>query len=155
MKNLKRFNSENADSFSSSVDEIYMPQTSAAIMDPFGEFAIKALQIRDQAHIFHWQTNSFAEHEAFGGFYEGYLGELDDLIEMVMGIKGRPSFGQATITVKDYSVECVNELLDECRYLFKERLNAICDEKMHEEIFDQARLVLARVDKLKYLLTLR
>lgn len=156
MKNLKKFNhTENADSFSTSVDEFYTPPIADVTSSPFGDFALKALQIRDQAHIFHWQTHSFAEHEAFGSFYEGYLEELDDLIEMIMGILDRPRFGTSTIQVKDHSVEAITEFFNDCRLLFCEGLEKICDDDKHEEIFDQARLVLARIDKLKYLLTLR
>ena len=30
--------------------------------DQFGQFSLKLLAARDQAHVFHWQTDSFAQH---------------------------------------------------------------------------------------------
>ena len=59
--------------------------------------------------VFHWQTQhkvgSFAQHEAFGKFYDEFLENVDLLVELIMGIKERPIFGNnATITLKD-SVE--------------------------------------------------
>jgi hypothetical protein len=47
------------------------------------------LTLQNQLRIFHWQTTSYAEHEAFGKAY-GDLGDLiDTFIETMMGKKGR------------------------------------------------------------------
>ena len=47
------------------------------------------IQFQQQLRIFHWQTDSYAQHRAFGSAYE----ELDDLIdtfvETFMGIFGK------------------------------------------------------------------
>ena len=123
--------------------------------DSYGTYFASLLGLRDQAHIFHWQTESFARHQAFGDFYTAFLAATDVLAEMIMGIKGRPVLGgPATINLVDYSDAAVETFIEDSYSLLGEELKAICDEVEHEEVFDQARVILAEVDKLKYLLTL-
>lgn len=47
------------------------------------------LTLQNQLKIFHWQTTSFAEHEAFGKAYEDLEDLIDSFIETMMGKKGR------------------------------------------------------------------
>lgn len=121
----------------------------------YGTFFISLLGLRDQAHIFHWQTRSFAQHEAFGNFYEAFLEATDVLAEMLMGIKGRPVLGMnATISLKDYSEEAVSTFIEDSYQLMRVQLEMICNSTEHESVFDQAGVIVAELDKLKYLLTL-
>lgn len=49
------------------------------------------LQSRNQAHIYHWQTQgmgSFAAHTALGAYYEGIIGIVDGLVESIQGRYG-------------------------------------------------------------------
>lgn len=43
---------------------------------------------RNYSHIFHWNTRSFAEHQALGSFYEDIIEELDTFIEQFQGAFG-------------------------------------------------------------------
>lgn len=123
--------------------------------EAYGTFFIGLLGLRDQAHIFHWQTRSFAQHEAFGNFYEAFLEATDVLAEMLMGIKGRPVLGvNATISLKDYSDVAVSTFIEDSYQLMGVQLEMICNSAENEEVFDQARIIVAEIDKLKYLLTL-
>jgi hypothetical protein len=123
--------------------------------DELGRYFIRLLAIRDQAHIFHWQTESFAQHEAFGEFYETFLTNVDAMVEMVMGLKGRPMFGEgASIMISDYSPEAINGFFESAYPVFGNKLEMVCSPDENEEIFDQARVIVADIDKLKYLLTL-
>jgi len=121
--------------------------------DEFGNFALKLLAARDQAHVFHWQTQSFAQHEAFGGFYEEFLTNVDALIESMMGIKERPNFGEATITISNYSDGVIAGFFEHLYEVINDEIKLVIDP-MHEEIYDLARIITAQIDKLKYLLTL-
>jgi len=124
--------------------------------DKLGRYFTRLLAIRDQAHVFHWQTNSFAQHEAFGEFYEDFLEGVDEMVEAIMGIKGRPTFGEgASIIISDYSPENINRFFESAYPVFDNELSAICDSEVNEEIFDLARAILANIDKLKYLMTLK
>ena len=49
------------------------------------------LESRNQAHIFHWQTNgagSFATHTALQAYYEGIIPLIDALVESHQGKNG-------------------------------------------------------------------
>lgn len=43
------------------------------------------MQSRNQAHIFHLQTTSFAAHKALGEYYEEIVGLIDGLVESYQG----------------------------------------------------------------------
>lgn len=53
-----------------------------------GTLASHLLFSQTQAHIFHLQTDSYAEHKALQGFYEGIDGLADSLIESYQGQNG-------------------------------------------------------------------
>lgn len=44
---------------------------------------------RDQAHVYHLLTNSYAQHKALGKYYEKITDLLDDYAEAYMGRYGR------------------------------------------------------------------
>ena len=46
------------------------------------------LHSRTQVHIFHWQTKSYAEHNALGSYYEEIVDLLDGLVESYQGKYG-------------------------------------------------------------------
>jgi len=121
--------------------------------DDFGNFALKLLAARDQAHVFHWQTESFAQHEAFGKFYDEFLENVDELVEVMMGIKERPNFGDASITLKNYSEGAIAEFFEALYEVINGEIKLVIDP-MHEEVYDLARVITAQIDKLKYLLSL-
>ena len=123
--------------------------------EAYGTYFVSLLGLRDQAHIFHWQTKSYARHNAFGDFYDTFIYNMDLLAEMIMGIKGRPQMGMnATISLVDYSDESVTKFITDACDLLGPQLEMICNSTEHEEVFDQARVITAEIDKLKYLLTL-
>jgi DNA-binding ferritin-like protein len=138
-------------SFSDFINEGFNADTPSG--NDLGNFALKLLAARDQAHIFHWQTKSYARHEAFGEFYEDFLTNVDDLVESIMGIIERPSFGQATITLKDYSEGAIAEFFERLYRVINEEIKIVIDP-MHEEIYDLSRVITSQIDKLKYLLSL-
>ena len=60
------------------------------------------LHSRTQTHVFHWQTRSFAEHMALGGYYEGIVALLDGLVESYQGKYGIMR-GFETFPIADYT----------------------------------------------------
>lgn len=52
---------------------------------PAGQFAAMVLLGRDLAHRAHWKTQSYSEHMALQGFYEGILDVLDVFVERFQG----------------------------------------------------------------------
>ena len=54
----------------------------------FTQLVSKLLHSRNQVHIFHLQTKSYAEHIALNDYYDGVLGLFDGLIESYQGKHG-------------------------------------------------------------------
>jgi hypothetical protein len=54
----------------------------------FTQLVSKLLHSRNQVHIFHLQTKSFAEHNALNDYYDGVLDLFDSLIESYQGKHG-------------------------------------------------------------------
>lgn len=52
------------------------------------KFVSTLMQSRDQAHIFHLQTNSYAAHKALNSYYEDIVDLIDGLIESYQGKYG-------------------------------------------------------------------
>lgn len=40
---------------------------------------------RNAAHLAHWRTSSYAQHQALGAFYDDLVGKIDAIVEMYQG----------------------------------------------------------------------
>ena len=49
------------------------------------ELVGKVFCARNLTHLQHWKTKSYAEHQAFGDFYEGIIELIDKLVETYQG----------------------------------------------------------------------
>jgi len=57
-------------------------------MEPYALFIGTLMQSRNQAHIYHLQTNSFAAHKALQEYYEEIVDLVDGLVESYQGKYG-------------------------------------------------------------------
>lgn len=113
------------------------------------------MYIRDQSHLFHWQTFSYSEHEAFQEHYESYVDKLDNLVENIISITGkRPKFEGKSINLKDYSKENVMLFLNECEAILTCDVKTFVAETF-TEIYSLIDEILNDLNKLKYRLTLK
>lgn len=119
------------------------------------ELFIKFLWVRDQAHVFHWQTKLNTEHVTLGQFYDDYLDEIDELAESIFGKYGKTfEVGKYKIELVDYSEINLKKYLDELTFLFTKEFklyfpNTIENIDLYHIIGD----ILELVNKLKYLLS--
>lgn len=111
------------------------------------------IQFQSQLRIFHWQTDSYAKHKAYGKAYANLDALVDSFVETYMGIYGRnkPNI-TFNITIKslqsdEVSKTVLNEFLD---YL-KELRNFVSKDTDLQNIVDS---ISSEVNQLKYLLTL-
>lgn len=111
------------------------------------------VQFQQQLRIFHWQTDSYAQHKAFGSAYE----ELDDLVdtfvETYMGVFGRSKPTVVfQIELKPLSSPAVvNEVL----LSFEEYLRDMSlDLKEFTDLLNIRDSIIGEVNKLRYLLSL-
>jgi DNA-binding ferritin-like protein len=112
------------------------------------------IQFQQQLRIFHWQTDSYAAHEAFGEAYKNLDDLVDTFVEEYMGRFGR---SKPTTTFAIELKPLVNmELVDSVLFNFIQYL-----EDMDKQIRTETNLLNIRdemkslVRKLQYLLTLK
>ena len=121
------------------------------------KIVLKCLQIQAQMRILHWQTTSYAEHVAFGSFYDVADEIIDKLIEAIQGKYGRIMLGGIeSLQISDYSNLKLNVFLMDIEFfffndIFLSGLDRIKDSEI-ENIIQEFR---GELDKLKYLLTLK
>ena len=119
------------------------------------EIIVNLLAAQNQMKIFHWQTDSYAQHKAFDKVYKNLSNLIDDFVEVCMGKHGRPDFGGEfniplfdfkSINVNDYITSVIEFLLS---------LNAVYQPELDSDILNIRDEILAEFDRLKYLLTLK
>lgn len=104
----------------------------------------------EELHLLHWQTTSYAQHQALGGLYDYVHGFKDGVIEKLMGYMGkRPKAFKIESLKEATPMMVVNELSKFAYdlYLWAGE-NKYCDvENLAQELSGEAA-------KTKYLLTL-
>ena len=83
------------------------------------EFISRVFWTRNQAHIMHWKTKSYAEHQALGSFYKDLIKNLDKLIEACQGSKG--IIGHVNLACKDESIDIIKCLTDDANWISRNR----------------------------------
>lgn len=118
---------------------------------------LKSLQMQAEMKILHWQTTAYAEHMAFGGFYEAVEPLIDNLIECVQGKYGRIMIGGIdSIQVSDYNNLKINIFLMDMDAFFTSEIWTCGINKMTDtEIANIVDEIKSELDKLRYLLTLK
>jgi hypothetical protein len=110
----------------------------------------KLTYFHEQLHLTHWQTKSYAEHQALGGLYDYVHDFKDGVIEKLMGYTGkRPGVYkiEALSTIDANSV--VRALMD-----FSSNLKAYGEVNGYHDIANLADALSGEAAKVRYLLTL-
>ena len=116
------------------------------------ELLANIIQIQGQLRILHWQTESYAEHNAFGMTYDNLDDKFDRLIEVYSGKYRRPAFGGVKeISFADLSVLKVDAFIESMDDFMTNAFMAEQDSEL-ANIRDEIR---ADLMQLKYLLTLK
>ena len=109
------------------------------------------LEIQNQAQVLHWQTTSYAKHQALGGFYDGFGDLVDGFLEVYMGNVGRPTVSGGTMlkNISEMSPEMfILEVID---FLKLQKEEVPSDFTDLQNILDE---MIALANKTKYLFTL-
>lgn len=115
--------------------------------------AAKLTYFVDQLHLLHWQTTSFAEHQALGGLYDKVFDFKDDIVEKIMGYSSKRPKAMKHDMLRDYSIGISNSVVSDLISFAKEleeygEANNMCD------IENIAQSLSGEAAKTKYLLTL-
>jgi hypothetical protein len=113
------------------------------------------LGIPSQFKVMHWQTQSYSMHIAYGDAYDKISGLADDFLEVYMGKYGRPTLEDGE------SIELINiGEMDPIQYIdtvieFLISLNQELDDSQDSDLLNIRDEMMATLNKLKYLLTLK
>lgn len=114
------------------------------------ELISRVFKTRNQAHLAHWKTKSFAEHEALGSFYDELIDKIDGLVEACQGSKG--IIGHVDLSCKDESVDIIKCLTDDANFISRNRAKIGHGVPALENILDEiVGLYLTTLYKLKNL----
>ena len=110
----------------------------------------KLTYFHEQLHLTHWQTKSYAEHQALGGLYDYVHDFKDGVIEKLMGYTGkRPAPYKIEPLTNCTGNECVSNLLS-----FASSLKSYAESNSYHDIANLADALSGEAAKTKYLLTL-
>lgn len=114
------------------------------------ELVAMCFQTRNHAHLTHWKTKSYAEHQALGSFYDDLIDILDKLVEACQGSKG--IIGHVDLSAKDESVDIIKRLTADANWISKNRTKLGHGVPALENIIDElVGLYLSTLYKLKNL----
>lgn len=117
---------------------------------------MKMVNFQQQMRILHWQTTSYARHNAYGQIYDSLDGLIDKYVEICMGKYGRIELKDTNskLELKNMKELSINEYLNEFANFLIE-LTEIFNPKEDSDVLNLRDEMLSEVNKLKYLLTLK
>jgi len=112
--------------------------------------AAKLTYFHEQLHLLHWQTQSYATHQALGSLYDYVHDFKDGLVEKLMGYIGRrPGIYKIEPLSNISSMDVVKDL-----GVFASQLKAYGEANSFHDICNLADALSGEAAKTKYLLTL-
>jgi hypothetical protein len=121
-------------------------------MATFVEFLSTLNSAKQQAIFWHNQTEVYSEHKTLNGFYDEILEHLDDLVESVAGIYGRPQ-GYSVVEPTDWvsTDETIVYFKALYTYVETERKGLYSESWIQQQIDNISQLIAQTI----YLLTLK
>ena len=113
------------------------------------ELICRTFYSRNEAHLAHWRTKSFAEHKALDEFYNGVIEAIDEIVEAYQG-----SFGIIKkLPEEEYKeMEILDRLQDDAKWINKNRSKIARNVPSLENLVDELTdLYLTTIYKLKFL----
>lgn len=116
------------------------------------EIASTLVAIQTQLRFFHWQTKSYARHQAYGGTYSAMDGLIDNFVEVLMGKYGRVPALQ--FKVYNRNEKDINAFIQETiSYLLN--LDSVLNKDTDTDLLNIRDEMIAEFNKLRYLITLK
>jgi len=119
--------------------------------DDFCDMMCNILHSRNQAHVFHLQTPSFAEHKALNDFYDGIVPLFDGIIESYQGkygiMKNYKSFKIEQYKNGKKTISYFERLLD----IIDENRDSVEDSFIQNQIDTVQELINSTIYKLRFL----
>lgn len=119
-------------------------------METVAKFLSTLFNSRDQAHIFHLQTSSYAAHKALNEYYDAIVGLVDDYAET---FQGRYGIIRGYTPQKQYfeGDEVVKYFTGLSTYIDSIRTSLPKDSELNNIVDEISALVNSTIYKLKFL----
>lgn len=104
-----------------------------------------------QLHELHWQTKSFAEHEALGKIYDKVFDFKDEIVEKIMGYSGVRTKSMPVEQIKDWAPGLSTQVVNDLKIFAKQleefgESNNMCDiENIAQSLSGEAAQTLYRL----------
>jgi DNA-binding ferritin-like protein len=113
-----------------------------------------------QSKLLHWQSHFYGQHKALDELFEGLIDKGDTLAESIMGKYGRPvlSDDQLCLKLMNYTNPERGDLSDFMDHLYRcysVECKCLFEAKKDSEILNIIEEIVALIDKIKYLISLR
>jgi hypothetical protein len=119
--------------------------------ESFCEMVCNILHSRNQAHVFHLQTKSFAEHKALNKYIDGVVDLFDGIVESYQGkygiIKTFKSFKIEQYKNGKKTISYFERLLD----VIEENRDSVDDSYIQNQIDTVQELINSTIYKLRFL----
>jgi hypothetical protein len=117
---------------------------------------VNLVKLQNQLRVLHWQTDSYAQHQAFGKAYEGLDGLIDSLVEVHQGKYGKIMFSAPfSIDLVNINEISINEVLTEVTDYLSAEFSGMVDTSKDTDCLNVRDSILQELNQLKYLLTLK
>lgn len=117
----------------------------------FKEMISVLFHSRTQVHVYHLQTESFAEHKALQDYYDGVLDLIDGLVESYQGKYGILT-NYTTLKVDDYvSNDEVQSYLNKVNSVIEKNRTSVKESYIQNQIDSVQELIFSTLYKLKFL----
>lgn len=110
--------------------------------------------LQEQLRIFHWQSDTYAQHKAFGKAYEELGDLIDSFIEVYSGKYGKPKAKlKYNISLSNFDADYIGFIDSSIDFL--NTLNADLDSEKDSDLLNIRDEMKAVLNTLKYLLSLK
>ena len=117
---------------------------------------LNLIKLQNQLRINHWQTESYAQHIAFGETYDKLGNLLDELVETHQGKYQKIAFSDSvSIELSNMSNLNIEGILEEVTDYLSTEFGQEVDEAKDTDCLNIRDEILQTLNKLKYLLTLK
>jgi len=119
------------------------------------EIVLVLFRFRQQLHVYHWQTTSYARHKASDELLGSLTGFIDKFMEIYFGKYGRVAFPQETVTIKIGNMTDTDgmDFLDEMIHYYIEFLPTYLDSTKDTDLLNLRDEILGTTKQIKYLYT--
>lgn len=119
------------------------------------EMVTELFRYKNQVHIYHWQTKSYARHKAADQLLDNLTDFIDKFMEIYFGKYGRVNYPtKSNITVGNMSDDEAVAFLNEMVNYFTFKLPLYVNASMDTDLLNIRDEILGGINQVKYLFTL-